>query len=327
MLSIYKTKNAKRVGIIKNSGDSLENCFVYLIEKIRNKISQEDISAVLATYLLFHSTNKQISEEQYRETLEKVTKQKVEYESIKDLKMNYILKSSNASFTLCPYDDEFSDRDSIYISGSAGSGKTWFANMYARFYQHLYPKQEIYYLSVHQAKEDKSITVKGINEIDASKMTRPIKKDEIKKSLLIMDDCDTQIDPDSESDDEDTNKKKSKVKKQRDRKELAMYAKENIITSAKNIVSNSRKYNTSVIFISHKLKQQETHLISTGSEILVCFPYIDYNQIGSFFETRSNISANSVNSLVQSTDRMKFEPLVVFKSSNLYMYQNRIGIF
>lgn len=323
MLSIYKTKHSKRVGIIRNSGDALENAIVYLIEKIRNKIDQEDINAVLATYMIFNSTNKNITENQYMETLKKVGKENVEYAQIKDLNMKYTLKNLNAYFMLCPYDEEFSERDTLFVSGSAGSGKTFFANEYAKLYQKLYPKKDIYYLSVHKIEDDPSITLKKIITVDAASMTKPIKKDELKDSLLVMDDCDTEITIESDDEDDD----KSKLKKQKDRKQLMKYAKENIISSAKNIVSNSRKYKTSIIFISHKLKEQNTHHISTGSNWLVVFPYIDYNQIGSFFETRSNISASTVNNLINSTDRMKFEALIVDKSSNLYMYQNRIGIF
>lgn len=325
MLTIYKTEHSKRIGVIKNTADALDSGFIYLVEKIRGQISQDDIDGILATYMIFNSTNKVITEAHYEMAINKARKQKVDYEQIKSLDMNYHLKNEASYFTICPYDEKYSDRDTIFCSGSAGSGKTWFANEYTKMYQVLHKKNSIYYLSVHKAENDNSISVKGLKEVDASQITKPVKKDEIGAGLIIMDDVDSEITIESDSDDEETISK-SKAAKQKNRKVLMKYAKENVLASAKNIVSNSRKYKTSIIFISHKLKELATHNISVGTNWLVCFPYVDYNQIASFFETRTNITGKAINSLINSSERMKYEALIVNKESNLYMYQNKIGI-
>lgn len=325
MLSIYKTSHSKRVGIVCNTNDDLDGVIVYLIEKIRGAIDQDDINAVLATYMLFHSPHKSITKKIYHENLAKVSKEKVEYDKIKNLKQDYRLKSNEAYFMMCPYDEKFEQRNSIFCSSTSGAGKTVWANKYAKLYQKLHPKNKIYYLSVHDIKDEPSIDIKDILCLDAGKITKVIKKDSLKDSLIIMDDVDDEIQVDSDSDEEEN--PKSRVKKQKERKDLTQFAKSNIINSARSIVSLSRKYSTSILFISHKLKEINTQPISLGCQWIVVFPYSGFNEIGPFFESRSNISAGVINNLINSSDSMKYEALMVEKNSGLYLYQNRIGLF
>ena len=78
-----------------------------------------------------------------------------------------------------------------YISGQAGSGKSFFTNKLAEEYHSMYPKRQIYLFSL--LTEDKSIKCKHIKRIklDDNFLKTDLTLNDMKNSLLIFDDIDT----------------------------------------------------------------------------------------------------------------------------------------
>ena len=78
-----------------------------------------------------------------------------------------------------------------YISGQAGSGKSFFTNKLAEEYHSMYPKRPIYLFSL--LTEDKSIKCKCIKRIklDGNFLKTDLTLGDMKNSLLIFDDIDT----------------------------------------------------------------------------------------------------------------------------------------
>ena len=116
MLSIYKSKNTTRVCAIKSKNQFLHGLAVYIVRKIRDKIEQDDIDGVLATHLFFNAGKQ--GETDYDDSLKRAKKEKVTFEDVHSL--NEITLDDKSSFALLPYDEKSIDRDSIFLSGSAG---------------------------------------------------------------------------------------------------------------------------------------------------------------------------------------------------------------
>lgn len=84
-------------------------------------------------------------------------------------------------------------REVVYIAGPSGSGKSILAKNYAKQYQTLYPKHDVFIFS--KVRDDESL--QGIKDplyidIDDSLVTAPINvMEECKDCLIIFDDIDT----------------------------------------------------------------------------------------------------------------------------------------
>lgn len=78
-----------------------------------------------------------------------------------------------------------------YISGQAGSGKSYFTNKLAEEYHSMYPKRPIYMFSL--LTEDKSIKCKCIKRIklDENFLQTDLTLNDMKNCLIIYDDVDT----------------------------------------------------------------------------------------------------------------------------------------
>jgi hypothetical protein len=78
-----------------------------------------------------------------------------------------------------------------YVSGQARSGKSYYTNKLAEEYHSMYPKNKIYLFSL--LSEDKSIACKHIKRIKLNEnfLGTDLTLDDMKNSLIIMDDIDT----------------------------------------------------------------------------------------------------------------------------------------
>ena len=83
------------------------------------------------------------------------------------------------------------ERFVAYVSGQAGSGKSYFTNKLAEEYHSMYPKRPIYLFSL--LTEDKSIKCKHIKRVklDENFLKTDLTLGDMKNSCLIFDDIDT----------------------------------------------------------------------------------------------------------------------------------------
>tara|TARA_R110000751_G_C13742141_1_gene477548 strand:- start:310 stop:1092 length:783 start_codon:yes stop_codon:yes gene_type:complete len=90
-----------------------------------------------------------------------------------------------------PVPDKSVERNINYITGSSGSGKSYYTRMYVDEYKRIHPKREVYLIS--SLPDDSSIDkIKKLNRIN---LTGDFMRDEVtaanfKDSCIIFDDCD-----------------------------------------------------------------------------------------------------------------------------------------
>ena len=87
--------------------------------------------------------------------------------------------------------DKNRDRDTIFICGMAGSGKSYWTASYIKEYIKIYPKNDIYLMS--ECKEDKVLDdIKEIKrmKVDDSLIENPIDFNEFKDCCIVFDDTD-----------------------------------------------------------------------------------------------------------------------------------------
>jgi hypothetical protein len=91
----------------------------------------------------------------------------------------------------CPNTNK--ERDVLYVFGQSGSGKSYYVQMYANNYKHLYPKNNIYVFSTLDSDKEGLDKIKGIKRIKLSKEfieDEMIPTVDFKDSLVIFDDVD-----------------------------------------------------------------------------------------------------------------------------------------
>jgi type IV secretory pathway VirB4 component len=104
------------------------------------------------------------------------------------LKKNYFDKLVVDDGKLQMVPDTTSERQCIMIQGASGAGKTTVTNSYIKEYHRCYKKNPIYFFSVLDSDDslDEKL-VKRVN-IDDSWITDPLTIDDVKNSLVVMDD-------------------------------------------------------------------------------------------------------------------------------------------
>ena len=140
------------------------------------------------------------------------------------------------------------ERQIIYVSGSSGSGKSYWTRLYAEKYKKAYPKRDVYLFS--SISEDSSID--KIKDLKRIKITDALLEDELSAedfadSLVILDDCDVIMN------------KKIRLKIQQ---------------IQGSILQTGRHFNVSAIITSHvACNGAETRLVLNESHIVVAFPH------------------------------------------------------
>lgn len=154
-------------------------------------------------------------------------------------------------------------RQSIFISGMAGSGKSFFLKRYCLLYHEEYPKNKVYFISQQNLKEDESLEeiwpfttqiteaqLMGNKDVDEE----PLQWSDIPKhSLILFDDYDG-------------------FPKKKGKKNLPSLH-DVVHELLNNILMNGRKHYISVIASSHELnKAHKNETIMKEMEYFVLFP-------------------------------------------------------
>jgi hypothetical protein len=159
--------------------------------------------------------------------------------------MTEIILKSNEKLQQIP--DTSSERMILYITGSSGSGKSFYTRQFCETYRKLYPKREIYLFS--SLTDDSSIDkIKGLKrlKITPELMNEDLSAADFKDSLVIFDDTDCITD---------------KLKK----------AKINGILNS--LLETGRHFNASVIYTSHlPCAGNDTKRILNEAHSITIFP-------------------------------------------------------
>ena len=139
------------------------------------------------------------------------------------------------------------ERQIVYVSGSSGSGKSYWCRQYIQAYQKAYPKREIYVFSA--IAEDPSIDkIKNLHRIKLtdSFIEDDLSAEDFEKSLTLFDDCDTI-----------TNSKLRKA----------------VMKLQDDILQTGRHFEVSAVITSHlSCNGKETRLILAEAHIITFFP-------------------------------------------------------
>jgi len=136
------------------------------------------------------------------------------------------------------------DRDSIYIAGTAGSGKSFWVGQYLREYVKLYPDNKIFFFSESHLEDSafRGISMKRVI-IDSSWIEEPIDFHDFEDCCCIFDDIDAL-----------TGKLKKAVYELRDK-----------------LLKNSRKAKVSVLSTSHTFTGIDNKAVLNESDVIVFF--------------------------------------------------------
>lgn len=202
MLSFTQSDKARAIAIVKNGNSYENNKTVYLYSEPGNIQSNTDrINPVQLLGEEFFRKLK-LSYEELEELVacmrnnypprEKSLKLCYEIcmEKLKTKLGNEIVISSG-TFEVLPNVEK---REIIYVSGPAGSGKSFWINQYANKYAQIFKGNNIFLFS--KVENDTSLDNKNLKKIvlNQSIVTDPIKTSELDNSLCIFDDTDTLTD-------------------------------------------------------------------------------------------------------------------------------------
>ena len=188
------------------------------------------------------------------------------YKKIATRPINKMITLDDGVFEFLPlmpkYLKEGNYRQSIFVCGMAGSGKTWWVKKYVLLYHEAYPKNKIYFISQQDLDDDESLTeirpfVKQITVAqligDKDAGEEPLQWTDVpKNSLVLFDDYDGF--PDAKS------KKEPSLKKI-------------VHVLLDDLLRNGRKHYISVIASSHELnKTHKNETVMKEMEYFVLFP-------------------------------------------------------
>jgi len=146
--------------------------------------------------------------------------------------------------------DKDRERDTIFICGSAGSGKSYWCAQYIKEYHRIFKDNRIYLIS--EGMEDECLdSIKSLKriEIDETLLTEPIEYNEFENCLVIFDDIDAM------------------------KGKLGKY----IYDLRDKLLKNSRKARVSVISTNHTCTGHELKAVLNESNVIVFF-MANYNR-------------------------------------------------
>lgn len=146
-----------------------------------------------------------------------------------------------------PIPNPTTERQILYITGSSGSGKSYYTRQYCDEFKRMYPKREVYLFS--SINDDSSIDkIKGLKRIklDAEFLKDDLTAEDFKDSLVIFDDTDC------------ITKKDLKIK---------------VNSVLNSILETGRHFNVYCIYTSHlPCAGNDTKRILNESHSITCFP-------------------------------------------------------
>ena len=214
---------------------------------------------------------------------------KVYFSESDDGKQDIILKASE-QFMLSP--DKNTERITMYVCGSAGSGKSYFVAQYCEEYHKTFKSNQIYLISEND--EDKAFDSKDyIKRIEISDLdSNPLDWKEFQDCLIIFDDIDSI---------------KGKLGK-------------TIDDMRDKLLKNSRKFRVSVISTSHDACGIKLKSVLNESKTIVFF-MMNYNRsLKYLLENYLGLSKNVIEKLKNSKSRWT----AFTKSYPSYLVQQRL---
>jgi hypothetical protein len=195
------------------------------------------------------------------------------------------------------------ERDILFIFGQSGSGKSYYTMNYAKSYNDIYPKRNVYLFST--ITEDKEIdSVKKLNRIkldDAFLEDDDIPIEEFKDSLVIFDDVD--------------NISNKKLKKK-------------VWTIMNNILQCGRHYNISCIITYHvSCNGNETKLILNEAHSITFFSASAGNRsLKYILDSYLGLDKNQIKKVKSLDSRwttvIKSYPKVILSEKEAYILRN-----
>ena len=200
--------------------------------------------------------------------------------------------SDKGTFQVIP--DKNRDRDTIFICGSAGSGKSYWTASYVREYIKIFPNNEVYLIT--ECKEDKvldDITKIKRMKVDDSLVDNPIDFNEFENCLCIFDDTDA----------------------------LTGKLGKNVFSLRDKLLKNARKKRVSVISTNHTCTGPELKAVLNESDTIVFFMR-NYNRALKYLlENYIGLSKEGVKNLKKNKSRwtayIKSYPNVVIQEHNI----------
>jgi len=154
-------------------------------------------------------------------------------------KLEQINPSSKKTF--CPHINLQAWRNAVVITGDSDTGKTLIASIFIRQYKRHFPQDAIYFISTNDINDDENLNkLTYIQQLDTEELPE-FKAENFQNSLILIDDCDY-----------------SKNKKL-------------ILNLMNDLVERGRKFNVSVIFISHLNSRLDQTIIYRDFDMYVTF--------------------------------------------------------
>jgi hypothetical protein len=190
--------------------------------------------------------------------------------------------------------DDDKDRDTIYICGSAGSGKSYWTGEYCKEYHKRNKNNPIYLISEGSADPalDNITNLKRV-KIDESLIEDPIEWTEFRECLVIFDDIDAY---------------KGGLKK-------AIY------DLLDKLLKNARKNKVSVVMTSHSCTGLELKAVLNESNVIVFFPRNFNRSLKYLLENYVGLNREGVKKLFKNKSRwcafVKSYPNVIIQEKNI----------
>lgn len=142
------------------------------------------------------------------------------------------------------------DRDTIFVAGTAGSGKSYWASQYIKEYHKIYPSNQIYLITGNNADDPAFENMKYVKKINLEGiLDDPLPYEEFKDCLAVFDDIDACSG------------------------KLGKY----LYDLRDKLLKNSRKVKVSVLSTAHTFSGIDLKSVLNESDVIVFFPS-NYNR-------------------------------------------------
>ena len=214
------------------------------------------------------------------------------------------------------------------LLGSAGCGKSFYVNKLVKDYKENYPNGEIFYISACDLDEDPSYeeSRKYINEIDVFKMETSIDFkafNAFEKSLVIFDDTDSAfstsqdyklVAPNMTKEEYDKLPIKSKKQISNEIVDKCNMASVNVNNTLLSLIKNGRKFNISVLYISHKPfdGRIQSNMISECTSIVLYPSSTNRDTLKTFLNKKLSLNKDQAKRLMTFKKWYMYDYLEIF---------------
>lgn len=196
------------------------------------------------------------------------------------------------------------ERDVLYLSASAGSGKSYFVNMFSKIYHMYYPQNDIYFLTLNDFKADKSLDHKLYKQIDMNDFIDSIQHSQeqfakdgklMANSLIIFDDIGALKD----------DKKREKT----------------VWSFIDTILENKRKSKIGICCISHvPTNYKLTSVLVRETEWYIVFPSNQQVKSDRFLNTYLGLNKKQIHRITEEEDHSRWIAIATKKKTVVSQY-------